>query len=255
MVAKCLVAVCALALAACGGPTGTAPPSTTTTTATGFMTTDSTPPSTATTSATAGGRLTITIGTARLDGSTPNGSPWGERPPVFDLFTDEPTQLDCKAFAWRDQTSVPITVVGVAFSNGTVAHSSPAFDLCEQTGAEVDCRGHTFAPPNSDKPKCGVPVIARKPPGDRAMTTVTLTFRAACSSAAARPCDDARVVERGPSAAQPVFLEWTYSETLTTVWHPCTTEEHDDGCPSDETTTDPPETTAGTKTTTATSTS
>ncbi|XVV04420.1 hypothetical protein ACQPW3_03105 [Actinosynnema sp. CA-248983] len=252
MAAKCLVAVCALVLVAgCNG--SPAPnPSTPTTTDTGIKTLDPSPPTTTTTTDTGSSRLTITIGTARLDGSTPGGSDWGDRPPVFNLFPDDPTQLTCKAFAWRDQTSVPITVTDVRFSNSALRHSSDAFDECERTGADVDCRDHVFAPPNTDRVKCGVPVIATRPPGDRAQTTVTLAFRASCSSTAGPPCNDARVVQRGPTAAQPVFLEWSYRETVTVVWHPCTSDEFDDGCPSDETTTDPPEPTTTTKTTTTT---
>lgn len=244
MAAKTLVALCALVLVAgCPGPPNGPPPTTTTTTDTSFKTLDPTPPSTTTTTATGNPRLTITIGTARLDGGT-TSTPWSDPAPVFNLSPDKPTHDDCKAFGWRDETSVPISVVEVGFSNSVVGPGSfGKFGLCESAGAQAECEDFTFPPPNTtEKVKCGVPVRAQRPPGDRAQTVVTLTFRAACSSAVSKPCDDPRVVAAGPSSARPVFLEWRHSETLTTVWHP----------PANKTTTT---STAATTTTTTTTSS
>lgn len=234
MVAKCLLALCALAVAACGGPPDPGTPTTTTTLDTGIKPLDSSA-TTATTTTTTGGRgpLTITVGTVRLDGST-TSTPWSNPAPVFTLSPDEPTVPDCKAFGWPDETSVPITVVEVGFSNSVVGPGSfEKFGYCASAGARAECRGFTFPPPNTTaKVKCGVPVLARRPPGDHARTTVTLTLRAACSSAAAKPCDDPRVAAAGPSSARPVLLEWRHSETLTTVW-----EEPADDEPTTTTTT------------------
>ncbi|MFI9814086.1 hypothetical protein [Saccharothrix variisporea] len=243
MVAARFAPLCALVLVVgCNGAPAPVGPTTTTTLTTGIKTLDPSPPETTaeTTTDTGRGPLTITIGTARLDGRTPD-TPWSNDPPVFDLFTDEPTHVDCKTFAWVGEISVPITVVDVAFSNSTVAAGSfRQQGLCERAGADADCRGFTFPPPNSlDHARCGVPVVARKPPGERADTTITLTLRASCSAATSAPCNTSRVVAAGPSPSQPVFLEWHHRETVTTVWHPCTAEEHDfvDGCPKAGTTT------------------
>ncbi|NUT93698.1 MAG: hypothetical protein HOY78_16925 [Saccharothrix sp.] len=255
MVAARLVGtLCALLLAVgCNGTPAPVGPTTTTTLTTGIKPIDPSPTETTTETTTTTGRgpLTITIGTARLDGKTPD-SPWGGDPPVFDLFTDEPTHVDCKTFAWDGEISVPITVVAVDFSNTTVAPGTfRQRGLCERAGGQADCRSFTFPPPNSlDRARCGVPIVAVRPPGERANTTITLTLRASCVSTGARPCNDSRVVAAKPSSAQPVFLEWHHRETVTTVWHPCTAEEHDsdDGCPKTSTTT------SGTTTTTTTST-
>jgi hypothetical protein len=66
-----------------------------------------------------------------------------------------------------------------------------------------------------------VPVVVREPPGGQARTTLTLTLRARCVSAAAKPCDDPAVAEAGPTPDNPVVAEWRFTETLTTVMHPC----------------------------------
>ncbi|MEJ2853814.1 MULTISPECIES: hypothetical protein [unclassified Saccharothrix] len=254
MVAARLVgALCALLLAACNGSPAPEPTTTTTTLTTGIRTLDPSPPETTTETTTTTGRgpLTITIGTARLDGQTPD-TPWSNDPPVFDLFTDEPTHVDCKTFAWDGGISVPITVVAVDFSNTTVKHGSfDAQGLCERSGGIGDCRSFTFPPPNTlDRARCGVPIVATRPPGERIDTTVTLTLRASCSTTNAAPCDNSRVVAARPSPAQPVTIEWSHKETVTTVWHPCKAEEHnfEDGCPKPNTTTTTTTTTTPTST-------
>ena len=157
-------------------------------------------------------QLTINVGTARLEGST-DSRPWR----TFSSY-----QFGCRWFSWGDDTSVPITLVDIAFSNATIQlWPSGRPDFCQD--ARPTCLGFTFpvTAQRSARRECEVMVLAKEPVGSRQETIMTFTMRATCTSSDAKPCDDHRIAAAGPSSGRPVVVEWSYHEALETLDRPC----------------------------------
>ncbi|NUT49297.1 MAG: hypothetical protein HOV94_18615 [Saccharothrix sp.] len=160
--------------------------------------------------------LTITVGTARLDGTPGDQNPWD----TIDLFPDRRTRLGCKQFNWAEGTSVPITVVDIASSNrAAVEPGPPPGGPCRPDLPA--CAHHTFPATPGPGPRCAASITATASGPGAVETAVTFTLRAQCADAAAKPCDDRRVAAARPSPGRPVILEWTHRETVKTVMHPC----------------------------------
>ena len=186
---------------------------------------------------TGGHGATINVGTARLDGEPGDGKPWEE----LTFYLDSPAKAGCRLFRWTDGTSVPITVVGISFSNDAVRLGPPPGQgRCRPD--KPACPDFTFPAAAGDRqPSCSTTITGKPSRGGTVTTVVTFTLRARCTAAAAAPCDDPRIAAARPSPGNPVTAEWSHHETVRTLTHPCRTpsppEESEDPCGDDNSST------------------
>ena len=104
----------------------------------------------------------------------------------------------------KSNAQVPVRVTSVRVTGTDVAADSAE---CP-SGNGPRCAGARLAPGEA----CRVAVrLTADKPTDYYPVTVTLTMGATCTDTRRTPCDEAKVAALAPSAARPVFINWTAS--------------------------------------------